>query len=112
MPPATPKTGVRVRDEFLNCDFSTVGQMVDFAHHPFMARVSREILEPLYQFFLRIREDFTWSPESKTKGEKRVMRQRVRDYLEMAVSPGFLFRSNLNARAFIGSLVRLCDSPS
>ncbi|KAJ7915939.1 hypothetical protein B0H13DRAFT_1871681 [Mycena leptocephala] len=84
MPPATPKTGVRVRDEFLNCDFSTVGQMVDFAHHPFMARVSREILEPLYQFFLRIREDFTWSPETKTKGEKRVMRQRVRDYLEMA----------------------------
>ncbi|KAJ7910754.1 hypothetical protein B0H13DRAFT_1876472 [Mycena leptocephala] len=84
MPPATPKTGVRVRDEFLNCDFSTVGQMVDFAHHPFMARVSREILEPLYQFFLCIREDFTWSPETKTKGEKRVMRQRVRDYLEMA----------------------------
>ncbi|KAJ7933434.1 hypothetical protein B0H13DRAFT_1856210 [Mycena leptocephala] len=84
MPPSTPKTGVRVRDEFLNCDFSTVGQMVDFAHHPFMARVSREILEPLYQFFLRIREDFTWSPETKTKGEKRVMRQRVRDYLEMA----------------------------
>ncbi|KAJ7875689.1 hypothetical protein B0H13DRAFT_1894013 [Mycena leptocephala] len=79
-----PKTGVRVRDEFLNCDFPTVGQMVDFAHHPFMARVSREILEPLYQFFLRIREDFTWSPETKTKGEKRVMRQRVRDYLEMA----------------------------
>ncbi|KAJ7913280.1 hypothetical protein B0H13DRAFT_1873964 [Mycena leptocephala] len=79
MPPAAPKTGVRVRDEFLNCDFPTVGQMVDFAHHPFMARVSREILEPLYQFFLRIREDFTWSPESKTKGEKR-----VRDYLEMA----------------------------
>jgi hypothetical protein len=59
MPPATPKTGVRVCDEFLNCDFPTVGQMVDFAHHPFMARVSREILEPLYQFFLRIREDFT-----------------------------------------------------
>ncbi|KAJ7814475.1 hypothetical protein B0H13DRAFT_1924823 [Mycena leptocephala] len=27
---------------------------------------------------------FTWSPETKTKGEKRVMRQRVRDYLEMA----------------------------
>ncbi|KAJ7840995.1 hypothetical protein B0H13DRAFT_1910480 [Mycena leptocephala] len=49
-----------------------------------MARVSREILEPLYQFFLHIREDFTWSPESKTKGEKRVMRQRIRDYLEMA----------------------------
>ncbi|KAJ7849894.1 hypothetical protein B0H13DRAFT_1905999 [Mycena leptocephala] len=84
MPPATPKTGVRVRDEFLNCDFPTVGQMVDFAHHPFMARVSREILEPLYQFFLHIREDFTWSPESKTKGEKRIMRRRVRDYLEMA----------------------------
>ncbi|KAJ7913289.1 hypothetical protein B0H13DRAFT_1873972 [Mycena leptocephala] len=84
MPPSAPKTGVRVRDEFLNCDFPTVGQMVDFAHHPFMARVSREILEPLYQFFLRIREDFTWSPETKTKGEKRVMRQRVRDYLEMA----------------------------
>jgi hypothetical protein len=40
------------------------------------------------------------------------MRQHVRDYLEMAVSSGFLFRSNLNARAFIGSLVRLCDSPS
>ncbi|KAJ7882520.1 hypothetical protein B0H13DRAFT_2344605 [Mycena leptocephala] len=84
MPPAAPKTGVRVRDEFLNCDFPTVGQMVDFAHHPFMARVSREILEPLYQFFLHIHEDFTWSPESKTKGEKCVMRQRVRDYLEMA----------------------------
>ncbi|KAJ7830684.1 hypothetical protein B0H13DRAFT_1915840 [Mycena leptocephala] len=59
-------------------------RMVDFPHHPFMARVSREILEPLYQFFLRIREDFTWSPETKTKGEKHVMRQRVRDYLEMA----------------------------
>ncbi|KAJ7829337.1 hypothetical protein B0H13DRAFT_1916574 [Mycena leptocephala] len=84
MPPSAPKTGVRVRDEFLNCDFPTVGQMVDFAHHPFMARLSREILEPLYQFFLRIREDFTWSPETKTKGEKRVMCQRVRDYLEMA----------------------------
>ncbi|KAJ7814305.1 hypothetical protein B0H13DRAFT_1924900 [Mycena leptocephala] len=84
MPPSAPKTGVRVRNEFLNCDFPTVGQMVDFAHHPFMARVSREILEPLYQFFLRICEDFTWSPETKTKGEKRVMRQRVRDYLEMA----------------------------
>ncbi|KAJ7852561.1 hypothetical protein B0H13DRAFT_1904560 [Mycena leptocephala] len=84
MPPSAPKTGVRVCDEFLNCDFPTVGQMVDFAHHPFMARVSRGILEPLYQFFLRIREDFTWSPETKTKGEKRVMRQRVRDYLEMA----------------------------
>ncbi|KAJ7875236.1 hypothetical protein B0H13DRAFT_1894189 [Mycena leptocephala] len=84
MPPAAPKTGVRIRDEFLNCDFPTVGQMVDFAHHPFMARVSREILEPLYQFFLRIREDFTWSPESKTKGEKHVMWQRIRDYLEMA----------------------------
>jgi hypothetical protein len=95
MPPSAPKTGVRVRDEFLNCDFPTVGQMVDFAHHPFMARVSREILEPLYQFFLRIREDFTWSPETKTKGEKRVMRQRVRDYLEMAVSLGPLVRNYL-----------------
>ncbi|KAJ7880886.1 hypothetical protein B0H13DRAFT_1891549 [Mycena leptocephala] len=83
MPPATPKTGVCVCDKFLNCDFSTVGQMVDFAHHPFMAQVSREILEPLYQFFLHIREDFTWSPETKTKGEKRVMQQCVRDYLEM-----------------------------
>jgi hypothetical protein len=55
MPPSAPKTGVRVRDKFLNCDFPTVGQMVDFAHHPFMAQVSRETLEPLYQFFLRIR---------------------------------------------------------
>ncbi|KAJ7834185.1 hypothetical protein B0H13DRAFT_1914213 [Mycena leptocephala] len=79
MPPSAPKTGVRIRDKFLNCDFPTVGQMVDFAHHPFMARVSREILEPLYQFFLRIREDFTWSPETKTKGKSG-----VRDYLEMA----------------------------
>ncbi|KAJ7915891.1 hypothetical protein B0H13DRAFT_1871638 [Mycena leptocephala] len=79
-----PKPVSMFCNEFLNCDFPTVGQMVDFAHHPFMARVSREILEPLYQFFLRIREDFTWSPESKTKGEKRVMQQRVRDYLEMA----------------------------
>lgn len=74
-----------VRDEFLNCEFSTVGQMYDFASHPFMARISRELLEPLYQSFLRIREDFTWSPESKTKGERRIMRQRVRDYLDLAV---------------------------
>ncbi|KAJ7882868.1 hypothetical protein B0H13DRAFT_1890714 [Mycena leptocephala] len=75
---------VRVHDEFLNCNFPTVRQMVDFAHYPFMAQVSREILEPLYQFFLRIHEDFTWSPETKTKGEKHVMHQRIRDYLEMA----------------------------
>jgi hypothetical protein len=112
MPPATSKTGVRVRDEFLNCDFPTVSAMVDFAHHPFMARVSREILEPLYQFFLHIREDFTWSPENRTEGEKRIMRQRVRDYFEMAVSSAFLVRGGLNARPFVGSLVRLRDSPS
>lgn len=74
-----------VRDEFLNCNFETVGQMYDFANHPFLAQVSRELLEPLYQSFLRIREDFTWAPETKTKGERRVMRQRVRDYLELAV---------------------------
>jgi hypothetical protein len=70
-----------------------------------MVQVSHEILEPLYQFFLRIYEDFTWSPETKMKGEKLVMQQRVRDYLEMAVSPEFLIRSDLNVRVFIGSLV-------
>ncbi|KAJ7920670.1 hypothetical protein B0H13DRAFT_1867397 [Mycena leptocephala] len=38
----------------------------------------------LQELFYEIDLDFTWSPETKTKGEKRVMRQRVRNYLEMA----------------------------
>jgi hypothetical protein len=76
-----------VRDEFLNCDYPTVGQMYDFANHPWMMGVSSELLEPMYQLFLRIREDFTWAPELKSKGERSGMKLRVREYMDLAVSP-------------------------
>ncbi|KAJ6534915.1 hypothetical protein B0H19DRAFT_1080324 [Mycena capillaripes] len=67
-----------VREEFLNCNIATIGELFTFANHPFLAKISREVLEPLYQFFLLIREDFTCTPENKSKTERQVARRRAR----------------------------------
>lgn len=78
-----------VRDEFLNTDFPSVGAMYDFASQPFMTRVTKEILEPLRMFYRRIHDDLE-RPEAEGKRsamDRHVLRQRVRDFLEMSVSP-------------------------
>ncbi|KAJ6542557.1 hypothetical protein B0H19DRAFT_1076646 [Mycena capillaripes] len=77
-----PDTDTKV---VLRCNIATVGELFTFANHPFLAKISREVLKPLYQFFLLIREDFTCTPENKSKTERRVTRQRVREYLVLAV---------------------------
>ncbi|KAJ7118194.1 hypothetical protein C8R44DRAFT_878818 [Mycena epipterygia] len=56
-----------IRDEFLNLDFPTTGQLFDYAEHPFMKKVSRELLEPLFQFYIRIRDDFSWAESTKPR---------------------------------------------
>ncbi|KAJ7127201.1 hypothetical protein C8R44DRAFT_733827 [Mycena epipterygia] len=49
-----------------------------------MKKVSSELLEPLFQFYICIRDDFSWAESTKTEAEKRVLRQRIRDYMEVA----------------------------
>ncbi|KAJ6553766.1 hypothetical protein DFH09DRAFT_1318791 [Mycena vulgaris] len=84
--PVKPKHVSRfaVRDEFLNLDFPTVGDLHSFSLHPFMLRLTRDHLEPMVQFFLRIREEFSWTPESKSERERMMLRQCVRSYFDHA----------------------------
>ncbi|KAJ7446851.1 hypothetical protein B0H11DRAFT_1929884 [Mycena galericulata] len=73
-----------VRDEFLNLDFSSPAQLYEFSRHPFIRRLTNEHLEPMVQYFLRIREDFSWTERIKTADEKTALRQHLRSYLDHA----------------------------
>ncbi|KAJ7435083.1 hypothetical protein B0H11DRAFT_2257571 [Mycena galericulata] len=73
-----------VHDEFLNLDFSSPAQLYEFSRHPFIRRLTNEHLEPMVQYFLRIREDFSWTEQIKTADEKTALRQHLRSYLEHA----------------------------
>ncbi|KAJ7444145.1 hypothetical protein B0H11DRAFT_1931304 [Mycena galericulata] len=75
-----------VRDEFLNLDFLSPAQLYEFSRHPFICRLTNEHLEPMVQYFLHIREDFSWTEQIKTADEKTALRQHLRSYLEHAVS--------------------------
>ncbi|KAJ7467048.1 hypothetical protein FB451DRAFT_1401900 [Mycena latifolia] len=44
-------------------------------------RLANEHLEPMVQFFLYIREAFSWEPGKKTETERRALRQHIRSYL-------------------------------
>jgi len=94
--PLTQRYGVR--DEFLNLDFSDTAQLFDFAEHPFMKRISREVLEPMLQIYLRIREDFSWAADTKTEAEKVFLRQQLRAYLELSVRAMCILSSEFCAR--------------
>lgn len=76
-----------VRDEFLNLDFPTSGLLQEFSGHPFMRKLVSEDLDPMLQYFLHIREDFSWSAEEKTPIERKAIRQHISSYLEHAVRP-------------------------
>lgn len=88
MPPKRPNR-LAVRDEFLNLDFPTSGLLQEFSIHPFMRKLTSEHLDPMLQYFLRIREEFSWSDEDKTPAEKKAIRQHLGSYLEHAVCPRF-----------------------
>jgi len=104
-----------IRDEFLNLDFPSMGQVFDYSNHPFMTALTREVLEPMYQVFLVIHEDATWRSELKSKGERVAMRNKVREYLELAVRPvsswskfAFVTRRRFVSR-FPGETIRYSD---
>ncbi|KAJ6521378.1 hypothetical protein DFH09DRAFT_1097825 [Mycena vulgaris] len=42
-----------------------------------MLRLTRDHLEPMVQFFLHIREEFSWMPESKSERECMMLRQLI-----------------------------------
>ncbi|KAJ7123504.1 hypothetical protein C8R44DRAFT_875695 [Mycena epipterygia] len=64
-----------IHDEFLNLDFPMTGQLFDYVEHPFMKKVSHKLLEPLFQFYIRIWDNFSWAKSTKTEAEKRVLWQ-------------------------------------
>ncbi|KAJ7618092.1 hypothetical protein B0H17DRAFT_1152412 [Mycena rosella] len=70
-----------VRDEFLNLDFPTMQLVHEFSLHPFMRRLSREQFEPMAQFAIHIRDNFSWSPHTLAEGKRKAMRQSLRSYL-------------------------------
>ncbi|KAJ7076696.1 hypothetical protein C8R44DRAFT_896530 [Mycena epipterygia] len=71
-------------DEFLGLNFPTPSQLADFAHHPFMAKLSRELLEPLHRLYGQINTEFSWSRDAKMPVEWELLRVLVRDYLDLA----------------------------
>ncbi|KAJ6465232.1 hypothetical protein C8R47DRAFT_1235984 [Mycena vitilis] len=73
-----------LRDEFLNCEYPSMEEITAYAKHPFMAKVSHDILEPMNHYLSCIREDFCPPEESKVPWKKRAMRCRIRDYLDHA----------------------------
>ncbi|KAJ7878195.1 hypothetical protein B0H13DRAFT_2346736 [Mycena leptocephala] len=70
-----------VRDEFLNLDLPNSASLRTFASNAFMTRLSAEHLEPMVQYFVRIRDEFSWDKRSKTNKEKSAIRQHIRSYL-------------------------------
>ncbi|KAJ6578755.1 hypothetical protein DFH09DRAFT_1077678 [Mycena vulgaris] len=73
-----------VRDEFLDLEFPSVAATHAYANHPSMHRLSSEYLEPMVRYFLRIREEFSWEPHTKTEREHLDIRQFVCAYFEHA----------------------------
>ncbi|KAJ7616872.1 hypothetical protein B0H17DRAFT_1220176 [Mycena rosella] len=69
-----------VRDEFLNLDFPMMQLVHKFSLHPFMRRLSREQFEPMAQFAIHIRDNFSWSPHTLAEGKPKAMRQSLRSY--------------------------------
>lgn len=79
------KSPFSLRDEFLNLDFPTLGQLYDFSTHPFIARISTMMLEPMYRLFVHITDAYSSGADPKPRSERRIMRLRIREYLELAV---------------------------
>ncbi|KAJ7685800.1 hypothetical protein DFH06DRAFT_1119183 [Mycena polygramma] len=73
-----------LRDEFLNCEYPSVEEITAYAKHPFMAKLSCDILEPMNHYLSCIRAEFCPPEESKVPWKKRAMRVRIRDYLDHA----------------------------
>ncbi|KAJ7430428.1 hypothetical protein B0H11DRAFT_1943009 [Mycena galericulata] len=82
--PARHTSRFAVRDEFLNLNFSSPAQLYDFSRHPFARWLTNEHLEPMVQFFLHIREEFSWSEETKSPSEKATLQRHLRSYLDHA----------------------------
>ncbi|KAJ7654148.1 hypothetical protein DFH06DRAFT_1330248 [Mycena polygramma] len=70
-----------VREEFQSCDFETIAEMIDFANRPFMAKLSRDVLEPLYLTYVKIREENFFPSTGPTRSQLRWIRTHVREYL-------------------------------
>ncbi|KAJ7678246.1 hypothetical protein DFH06DRAFT_1121745 [Mycena polygramma] len=77
-----------LRDEFLNCEYPSVEEITAYAKHPFMAKLSCDILEPMNHYLSCIRAEFCPPEESKVPWKKRAMRERLSDmvieYRELA----------------------------
>ncbi|KAJ7708887.1 hypothetical protein B0H17DRAFT_1124680 [Mycena rosella] len=70
-----------VRNKFLNLDFPMMQLVHKFSLHPFMRRLSWEQFEPMAQFAIHIRDNFSWSPHTLVEGKHKAMRQSLRSYL-------------------------------
>ncbi|KAJ6450853.1 hypothetical protein C8R47DRAFT_1084285 [Mycena vitilis] len=79
-----PRNASGVRDEFLHLDFPVPGELYNFSQHPFMASVTRQLLEPLYLAFIHVRDDWTWPIEARNPDERISMRKNTREYFELA----------------------------
>ncbi|KAJ7604500.1 hypothetical protein DFH06DRAFT_1151147 [Mycena polygramma] len=77
-----------LRDEFLNCEYPSIEEITAYAKHPFMAKLSCDILEPMNHYLSCIRAEFCPPEESKVPWKKRAMRERLSDmvieYRELA----------------------------
>lgn len=75
-----------IRDEFLNLDFSSTSRLRAFSQHPMMRDLTAEHFEPMLEYLLRIREEFSWVPSQKTEAERAALRKYIGYYLSHAVS--------------------------
>lgn len=106
-----PRNASGVRDEFLHLDFPVPGELYNFSQHPFMASVTRQLLEPLYLAFIHVRDDWTWPIEARNPDERISMRKNTREYFELAVS-GFRRGASLvsdSSASFSVGQARLSD---
>ncbi|KAJ7070251.1 hypothetical protein B0H15DRAFT_807218 [Mycena belliarum] len=73
-----------VREEFQNLDIPTLGALHEFSCLPFIRRLVAEQLEPMLQYYVRIREQLVKSLKARPETDRNMTRQWLRSYMEHA----------------------------